>query len=194
MEVLAAEHQRVGANSGAVGQHQVLGRFLETQRSRGIEEIGDLDLEVARCADQRAVRAVEIKRYVLGNAGVAIARHRHVTGDHGQRAAHAAVVDHGLGVGAQVDRHRQVAGAHLDQRQANFGGRLGCRLQADPAARHHGCGAIHRRSRALEIHRHRQVDAGQLETGGRGVGRLIAEQAVVVAVDAVRAVQPDESV
>ena len=173
MQVLAAKGQHVDLGLAAIGQHHIARRPLKAQRSRGVDEVGQLDLEVARGAHQGAQLAGKVDLYRGRGTG-------------GHRQHRTGVVDDIAAIGAGIDGHRHVAGVELHQRQAHLGGGLGLRVQAEPAALRSAGG------RLFQVHRQADVQPGQLKACGGAVDRLVGEAAVVVGVQTVRSVQADE--
>ena len=181
MQVLAAEGQGVDVELGAIGQRDRTGCLFKAQIAREREEAVDLDLEVARGAHQRALRTFVVQRLDLGRHAVG---HLAAGGDVERNG----VVDH-RAVAAHIDLELEVFGANVHQRQAQLGGRGRGGRQAQPGAR---------RQRA---HLHRvleqgqaQVQTGQLKARRAGVGHLAHQTAIVIAVEAVRAVEAHKGV
>ena len=179
VETLAAKGQRVDADLGAVSQHHLTDRFLEAQRAREVEEVTQRDGDIATGAHQRAQAAGMVEREA-GAGG--IDRHDQFV---------AQVVDDAA-VATQVDVDRQLGGIDLDQRQADLGRGLGRGGQAGPETR--PCVGGQRLGRIFQVDRERQVQAAELEAGRLRIERLVRQIAVVVAVEAVGAVEADEGV
>ena len=179
VQVGATKGQGIGQHLAAVGQQHFACALFKTDVARDGEILVHRDLDVARSTHQGARAALEVQRPCLVHTA------GHFAGLDGQRLV--AVVHHGVAVGAHVDGHQQRVGLGLHQRQADFGGRLRDRIQADPAAQATGLGRV--RSGLLQVQGQTDVQTGQLKACGAGVGALVAQVAVMVRVQAVRAVQ-----
>ena len=159
VQALAANNQQAHLGIGAVGQaHGFAGiGHFKGQFAFELHEAKEVDFNVARSAQKRALGAVQAQAQCAGRAGA-----------HHEGGGAIAVVHHRAVSGGAVDGqfevlHRQAQPVHADKSSlAHIG------LQASPAARVGAVGDLLGRQ-ALGLQRESKVHAVQHQAGGVGL-------------------------
>ena len=182
LNATAAHREQVGVDRACIGQRDDLARLLESEVAFEHQEAEDIELDMARCADQVTQRAIAIERDAVGRPG-----------DHGQRLGQ--VIDDEVGCARQpddafVDLDTQVGGAglktfdadKLDARRVGLDGAEFAR-RCDAGFAHHCDRKVNIRQLQAQVvgRRTAAVDAGKSVDIRAADGQQVDGQVAVVA-------------